>query len=65
MGQWTIVIEGTGCHHGQSEADAERLAKQFVDLLTTRGHTVSHASFTNSSRESMLGERRPDVKLTG
>lgn len=62
MGQWTIVIEGAGNHHGENEADAERLARQFVDLLTAKGHSVSHASFTNSSREKLTGERRPDIQ---
>lgn len=65
MGQWTIVVEGTGAHHGQYEYDAERMARQFVDELTARGHSVNHASITCSYRENLLGERRPDIKSSG
>lgn len=60
MGQWTIVIEGAGAHHGQNENDADRLARIFVDELTRAGHSISNASFSNSSRETLTGARNPE-----
>jgi hypothetical protein len=48
MGNWNISIHGTGCHHNNDyPADADRMAAEFVTLLRSKGHTVSHASITH------------------
>lgn len=51
MGNWTVVIEGTGQHHNNDqEADAERLVEAFIMKLKKHGHKIDHASFTASGR---------------
>lgn len=48
MGNWRIVIEGTGPHHGPPEqhaADAEKLAARFVAQLVESGHSIAAARF--------------------
>lgn len=49
MGDWTIVIEGTGCHHNGSAAeefhDADLMTKEFIERLKGAGHQIRHASF--------------------
>jgi hypothetical protein len=51
MGNWTILIEGTGSHHNQQPSDANALADACVTLLRKHGQTVEHASFTSGGRE--------------
>lgn len=51
MGQWTIVIQGTGIHHNPDPKDANEIAKRFVKELTDAGHQVTHAAFTSGSRD--------------
>jgi len=47
MGNWAIVITGTGCHHNKVYgSDANRIAAHFVHELRRAGHTLTHASFT-------------------
>lgn len=61
MGQWVIVVEGTGAHHNkENPTDADRMAKRFVDELTRVGHTVRNASFTHGAAEGLQGERTPE-----
>jgi hypothetical protein len=38
MGNFTIVITGTGSHHGGNDFDADAIAKLFVAALITKGH---------------------------
>ncbi len=54
MGAYTIVIEGSGAHHNQDNpGDAEKLMQKFVKELEANHHAVSHASFTQSGRETL------------
>lgn len=56
MGNWTIVIEGSGAHHNKDRpADANKLAEDFVAVLGGAGHTVEHATFTHSGRDDLTG----------
>lgn len=52
MGNWQISIEGTGAHHNHDyPSDANQLAKEFVEQLKAKGHTVERASFTYGGRD--------------
>lgn len=56
MGYWTITIKGMGAHHNRDyyEADANRMAAEFVHQLRARGHTVASADFEHGfSRENL------------
>lgn len=54
MGNWTLIISGTGCHHnndpkghyGQcgAEEDADQRLLEFADRLGKDGHTISNAA---------------------
>lgn len=52
MGDWTLVISGTGVHHNNSEEDcaagleedADQRLLEFVDQLCRDGHTIRHAA---------------------
>lgn len=46
MGNWTIVIHGTGCHHNAKHYDAEQLAAKFVAELKAQGHSIEGAALT-------------------
>ena len=47
MGNWKIVIEGTGCHHNKNYADdADRLAREIVQALLAGNHDVHSAQFS-------------------
>lgn len=50
MGNWTLVIEGTGAHQNGKAVDADRLAMDFINVLVQNGQNVEHATFTCSSR---------------
>ena len=51
MGDWAIVVHGTGAHHNQDYPnDADRLAQRFVDDLIRVGHQVHLATFTAGGR---------------
>ena len=51
MGDWAIVVEGTGAHHNKEfPNDADRLAQRFVDDLIKAGHEVRLATFTAGGR---------------
>lgn len=46
MGNWTIIISGTGQHHNNgSPNDADVLARVLVRDLINAGHSVSDALF--------------------
>jgi hypothetical protein len=51
MGQWVIVIQGTGSHHNGLISDADKIAEALVGSLKTAGQYVEHASFTSGGRE--------------
>lgn len=54
MGQWTIVVEGTGAHHNKDYPnDADKMFRKFVEDLKAAGHEVENASFTTSAREKI------------
>ena len=57
MGNWAIVVRGTGCHHNYSKAvkDANRTAAEFVKQIKADGHTVSSATFTVGHDEDISG----------
>ena len=47
MGDWVIVVRGTGAHHNSDNSgDADRMADRFVRELQHLGHTIHAASFT-------------------
>lgn len=47
MGNWRIIIEGTGCHHngvrGAEVGDANLLAEDLVRTLRAKGHCIYDA----------------------
>lgn len=52
MGQWTIVIQGTGPHHNVSveyPKDADRMTAEFARTLRAAGHFLSSVTFTSGS----------------
>ena len=51
MGDWAIVVHGTGAHHNKDyPTDADRMAQKFVDDLVIAGHQVNLATFTAGGR---------------
>ena len=53
MGDWTLIVSGTGCHHNNAdnalgiEEDADQQLFEFADLLTRSGHTLRHAAIVH------------------
>lgn len=46
MGNWRLVVEGVGAHHNTDYfGDADRIAKQAVELLIAEGQSVTSARF--------------------
>lgn len=64
MGSYIIHIEGVGPHHnvpGINEFDADRVAKEVVDLLIELGHTVTAASFIQTGQiDNLLSGTKAD-----
>ena len=64
MGNWTLVIQGTGAHHNKPEVygkdevngDADRMAKAFVRDLQKAGQNIESATITVAGRENLLTE---------
>lgn len=65
MGNWTIVIQGTGQHHnfeqdadrkvtGQDPKDADKMARRFVQDLKAAGQNVEHATITHGGRDQAM-----------
>lgn len=55
MGNYSIHIEGVGCHHNTDHpGDADVMARDFVADLVSAGHSVHDASFTCGSAEDLL-----------
>lgn len=60
MGQWTIVIQGTGWHHNRDlETDANRMTARFVEELEKAGHSIDKATFTHGSRDLIFDPHTP------
>ena len=66
MGNYTIVVQGTGQHHNKkqlegdaalkaAEYDADQIAEKFVQELKAKGHHVHHASITHGGHEHLAG----------
>lgn len=54
MGNWTIVIIGTGAHHNKDyEYDADKIFRETVKQLEKAGHQIEHASITYSARDEV------------
>lgn len=53
MGSWAISICGVGQHHNNMKADADQIAKKFVEYLQNQGHKVTAASFTPDEGETV------------
>lgn len=63
MGQFTMVIHGTGAHHNweadekgyikgrRNNYDADLLFAEFVDELKAKGHAITGATFTVGGME--------------
>ena len=51
LGDWTLVISGTGCHHNNNgslgriglEEDADQRLLEFAERLARDGHTINNA----------------------
>lgn len=54
MGDWAIVIRGTGCHHNSDpKIDADHEAAEFVRRLKAQGHTIKSATFTSGGEHDV------------
>jgi len=53
MGNWSISIEGIGCHHNDDAEDADRIARETVAKLKEVGHNISRATFTSGISEDL------------
>jgi hypothetical protein len=57
MGNWSIVIHGTGSHNNTNNPeDANRMTAKFVDDLKAKGHSVQSALFTTGGTEDLRVE---------
>lgn len=60
MGNWAINIQGVGCHHNQDlPADANRMARKFVEELKGAGHHIERADFTFGAKEDLTNPCDP------
>ena len=50
MGNWTLVIHGTGPHHNRNKSDADQMATKFIKELHAH-HKIEHVSFTHGGRD--------------
>jgi hypothetical protein len=53
MGNWVIVIQGTGSHHNGTEVDADVIAKSCLTKLAIAGQQITSATFTNGASETI------------
>jgi len=52
LGDWTIVIQGTGPHHNENNpGDADKMLDLFLLKLKLKGHNLSHAAITTGGKE--------------
>lgn len=55
MGNWTLVVQGTGCHHnGGKEFDADVIAGKVAGLFTEHGHVIESVDLTTGGRQCVL-----------
>lgn len=56
MGNFLIIITGTGTHHNRHPEDADAMAAVFVGELRAAGHTVTQAEFhlTGGQHDNLL-----------
>lgn len=54
MGNWSIHIEGVGCHHSGADYDADAIAKEAVAKLKEHGHMVTAATVTYGGSDDVL-----------
>lgn len=59
MGNWTLVIEGTGPHHNGKPEDVERLAAGIVKVLEQKGHYIEAAHVVTGKRDDITTEDSP------
>ena len=52
MGEWAIVIQGSGIHDNGRPDDADAVCQRFVDELAQSQHVVS-ATFTVGARRTV------------
>lgn len=46
MGDWNILVSGTGVHHNGIQKDADQAFKRLVQELESTGHKIRFAAFT-------------------
>jgi hypothetical protein len=55
MGNWSINVQGVGCHHNNNpEIDANEAAKEFVRKLIGQGQTIHVATFTYGASDGLF-----------
>jgi len=54
MGNYTIVISGTGQHHNGMPEDADALTRDTVNRLINAGHSIESASICAGGREDLM-----------
>lgn len=58
MGNWNITIQGVGQHHNADDPkDANVMADIFVHELRQAGQSITHASITYGSQETVTGSK--------
>lgn len=66
MGNWSIHVQGIGCHHNNNAPkDADVMAADFVKLLREAGHTIEVASFTSGSKIDLNVSATPKQTYVG
>ncbi len=60
MGDWTLIVSGSGSHHNRSAnggigfpEDADVRLLEFVDQLCADGHTLRHASIVYGAADTI------------
>ena len=61
MGNWSVYIEGVGCHHNGKPYDVEAAVGRCVDDLKKCGHSVTLASVTTGGKAEVVD---PSVRTT-
>lgn len=46
MGQWRVVIDGTGWHDNGKDTDVEAITQRVVDELVAAGHSIQECHVT-------------------
>ncbi len=61
MGDWTLVIHGTGAHHNGKPGDIDDLASQFIVDLMIAGQRIHSATLTTGSGQPLHFPPRPSA----